>query len=58
MNLNNIEVRQAIEKKRLKYYEVAQALGITQHTFSHWLQIELSDERKKRVLKAINEFEV
>ena len=58
MNLNNIEVRTAIEKKRLKYFEVARALGITQHTFSHWMQNELSDERKKRVLKAIKDYKV
>lgn len=53
MRLNNIEVRTAIEKKRLKYYEVAEKVGITQVTFSQWLQRELSDERKKRVLEAI-----
>ena len=58
MNLNNIEVRTAIEKKRLKYFEVAQALGITQHTFSHWMQNELSEERKKKVLKAIKDYKV
>ena len=54
MNLNNLEVRTAIEKKRLKYYEVAQAVGITQHTLSHWLKNEMSAERKARVLNAIN----
>lgn len=58
MRLNNIEIRKAIEKKRLKYYEVAHALGITQHTFSHWMQNELSDERKARVLKAIESIEL
>lgn len=58
MNLNNIEVRTAIEKKRLKYFEVAQALGITQHTFSHWLQTEMDQDRKERVLKTIKEYKV
>lgn len=53
MNLNNMEVRQAIEKKRLKYYEVAEAIGVDACTLSKWMQKELSDERKKRVLDAI-----
>lgn len=50
---NNIEVRQAIEKKRLRYFEVAQELGINPCTFSMWLRVELSPERKAQVLKAI-----
>jgi predicted XRE-type DNA-binding protein len=58
MNLNNLEVRKAIEKKRLKYYEVAAACGVTQHTFSHWLQNELTDNKKKAVLKTIREIKV
>lgn len=58
MNLNNMEVRQAIEKKRLKYYEVADAIGVDACTLSKWMQKELSDERKKRVLKAINEYKI
>ena len=56
MILNNIEVRQAIEKKRLKYYEVAQAIGIDACTLSKWLQKELTEERKKRVMDAINNY--
>lgn len=53
MRLNNMEIRQQIEDKRLKYYEVAQAVGITPYTFSVWLQKELTPERKSRVEKAL-----
>lgn len=53
MTLYNMEIRQAIEKKRLKYYEVAAALGVTPYTFSHWLQKEIKPEKKKEILKAI-----
>jgi DNA-binding LacI/PurR family transcriptional regulator len=53
MNLNNIEIRTAIEKKRLRFYEVADEIGINTCTFSRWLQRELSEEKKKRVLDAI-----
>ncbi len=53
MNTNNMEIRQAIEKKRLKYYEVAEACGVSLFTFSHWLQTEMKPEKKTEVLKAI-----
>ena len=53
MSLNNMEIRQAIEKKRLRYFEVAQELNINPATLSRWLQNELDPERKRKVLKAI-----
>ena len=53
--MNNEKIRELIQKKRFKYYEVAQRIGITNTTFSVWLRTPLSDERKKRVLTAIDE---
>lgn len=58
MKLNNIEIRQEIEHKRLKYYEVARAIGITPVTLSVWLQEELTPERKERVRHAIETIEI
>ena len=58
MALNNLEVRQSIERKRLKYFEVAAALGINPATLSRWLQTEMTPERKKEVLKAIKGIKV
>lgn len=55
-NLTNLEIRKAITKRRLKHYEVAAALGITQYTFSHWLQVEMSDKKREKVLKAIENY--
>lgn len=54
MNMKNIEIRDLIEKRRLKHFEVAAACGVNPATFSRWLQTELSDERKARIKKAIN----
>ena len=53
MKMNNIEVRTLIERKRVNYYEVANALGIDRCTLSRWLQTELTDERKTKVIRAI-----
>lgn len=56
--MNNKEIREKIAKKRLKHYEVAQAIGITQYTFSHWLQTEMDTEKKSIVLKAIDSIKI
>ena len=53
MNLTNLDVRKAIESHRVKYYEVAEALGVSCSTFSHWLQREMSEEKKDKVFRAI-----
>lgn len=49
----NDSIRKKIESNRLKYYEVAEQIGITNSCFSVWLRKELTGERKERTLKAI-----
>lgn len=58
MKMNNLEVRELIERKRLKYYEIAECLGVNSTTLSRWLQTELTPERKTKVLKAIKSIKV
>lgn len=53
----NLEIRQAIAKKRLKHFEVAQALGVSTTYFSRLLQRELSNEKKQKILEVINNYE-
>ena len=52
MNMNQ-EIRKIIEESGLKKYQIANEIGITVYTFSHWLQTDLNEERKTRILKAI-----
>lgn len=54
--MNNFDIRTAIEKKRLKHFEVAYALGISPETFSRWLRKEIDGERKKAILDAIEQY--
>lgn len=58
MKMNNIEIREQIEKKRIRYYEIAEKVGITAVTLSVWLQTELTPERRERVQKAIDSFQL
>ena len=53
--MNNQEIRIAIIKANLKYYEVADKLGILEHNFSRKLRYELSEKEKARVLQVIEE---
>ena len=53
----NMEIRMAIKKKRLFYYEAAKVLGMTPEHFSKLLRYELPDAKKQQILKTILEFE-
>lgn len=53
MTMKNLDVRKAIEQKRLKYFEVAAALNIHPATLSRWLQTEMPSQKKSKVMKAI-----
>ena len=52
--MKNIEIRDLIEKRRLKHFEVAAACGVNPATFSRWLQTELPETKKKEILNVIN----
>ena len=51
--MNNIELRNLIIEKRIKFYEIAREVGIAPTTFTIWMRDELSDEKKVKVIKAI-----
>lgn len=50
---NNQKIRQEIEHRRLRYFEVANILGISACTLSVWLRFELSPEREAQIMDAI-----
>lgn len=54
---NNHEIREQIDRKRIRYYEIAAKLGITASTFSVWLRTELTPERRAKVQEAIDSFQ-
>ncbi len=50
----NAGIRRKIFDSRLKNWEVAKEVGISDSRFSVWLRTPLNDERKARVEQAIN----
>lgn len=51
----NEEIRIKIRNSRLRMYEVAARVGVSDSRFSVWLRTPLNDERRERVEKAIAE---
>ena len=54
----NQEIRKAIPAANLKYWEVADALGVHSCTFSCWLRKELPQEKQDEILHIITELEL
>lgn len=51
--MNNKEIRAAISDAKLKYWQVADALSMSDGAFSRKLRKELTAEEKETVLQAI-----
>lgn len=49
----NIEIRNALKKKKLFNYELADMLGITEWTLSRKLRKELPQDEKQKILEVI-----
>lgn len=52
--MTNFKIRVAIKQSRLKQYEIAAFLGVSEYTFSRWFRNEMPDELKNKILDAID----
>lgn len=55
--MQNEAIRASISASGLKYWEVADAIGIADTTFARWLRHELPEEKQKQILAAIDRLE-
>ena len=53
----NAEIREILRKRRIRHYEVADRLGISEYTFCKWLRTELPPDKQEEVLEAIKKIE-
>lgn len=49
----NFEIRNMIYENRLRHYEVARILNVSECTLSRWLRTELSPTKKREIIEAI-----
>ncbi|MEG2235205.1 MAG: hypothetical protein RR144_02020 [Clostridia bacterium] len=54
-NITNKDIRNAMKESKVKYYQVADAIGIQDSNFSRLLRYELCDEYKQKIFKVIQE---
>ena len=52
--MENTEVRELIKKAGFPQWRVADEIGIGEYTFTRWLRRKLSDERRERILAALD----
>ena len=53
--MENMEIRREAAKNDLKLWEIAEACGMTDSTFSRILRRELPSEQRNHILKVIAE---
>lgn len=53
MGKKNIDIRQAIKNAEVPHWLVAERIGISDTTFSRWLRVELSEEKKIQIFKVL-----
>jgi predicted XRE-type DNA-binding protein len=54
----NREIRELIDKKGIKHYKVAQAMGVSASTFCVWMRLEMPQDKKDRIIETINSMEL
>lgn len=53
MMKKNTDIREMIKKAGLRHWQVAETIGVDQATLCVWLRTDLSEERRTRILDAI-----
>ena len=53
--MKNYDIRCSIQQHRLHHYEIADALGINESTFSRWLRDELPEAKKEEIFQIIEQ---
>lgn len=54
MEIANMDIRNIIKESNLKYWQVADSIGLNDGNFSRLLRKELPKEKKEEILQAIN----
>ena len=53
--MENIQIRMAAREAHIALWKIAQMVGISEPTLTRWLRVELSQEKKVRILQAIEQ---
>jgi hypothetical protein len=56
--MNNKEIKDLLKEEHIYMWQVAKKLNIHETTFIRWFRDELSEERKRVVLSAVEEIKL
>lgn len=54
----NQDIKDLMKRKRMYHRELAAALQISEITLCRWLQKELSEDKRTKIMKVINDFKI
>ena len=49
----NLNVRESARKAKIRHWQIAMHMGVSEQTFMRWLRTPLSEEKEKVILSAI-----
>ena len=52
--MNNLDIRNLVKRHKIKLWQIAETLGMSDCTFSRKLRHELSENQKQEIRKIIN----
>jgi len=53
--VKNLEIRQRAKKSNIRYWEIAEHMGISAETLCRWMRKEFDEEKKRNAMNAIDE---
>lgn len=54
--MRNIEIRELMQKYNISQWKLGELLGVCENTIQRWLRKELPEEKKQKILGAIDEY--
>lgn len=54
--MKNLDIREALKNANMRHWVLANELGISESTLTHWLRHELPTDKKKEIKKIIKSY--
>jgi DNA-binding LacI/PurR family transcriptional regulator len=55
MKYENLDIRQLIDARGIRYRDIAHACGVNSVTISRWFSVPLSPEKRELILRVIDD---
>lgn len=52
--VRNSDIREILKRRGIRHYDLAVECGVNKYTMSNWLAMPLTEQRRERILDAID----